>query len=286
MIGVFVGFAEVCPCGGLQVGRRGQFVHQVGHHHAVSLHSHAAWPDVAVQQPTAIRSGALAGLDVFVSKVFQHQGVRVAQEAGGCGVARDLVVEEHAPVISVGHGQFAVGQSQAAEHFVHDFLVVVHQGVGFPFGILALEEVEGQMGFAQFLHHHVLVGGVEIVVVLQGVVVIQVFADIQVLHGLVVIVRVDDRGIVGIVHVGIAVDGELSQAGEPLRRQRVVGVQSQCAGQDVGLPSVLFRFRVAAEACGDASLQFVVAFRLNHIVYVGLLRVAQFVFQEKGRIGQ
>ena len=35
-----------------------------------------------------------------------------------------------------------------AEHFVHDFLVVVHQGVGLPFRVSSLEQMESQMGFA------------------------------------------------------------------------------------------------------------------------------------------
>ena len=199
-------------------------MHQVGHHDAVSFHTHTSWADVAVEQPTSILCRALAGLDMFVSQIFQHQGIRVAQEAGSRGVAGDLVVEEHAPVIAVRHSQFSVGQRQTAEHLVHDFLVVVHQGVGLPFRILALEQMEGQMGFAQFLHHDILVRSMEVIVVLQCIVVIQVFADVQVLYGGLVIFGVDDRSVLGIIGVRIAIDGKRTQAVEPFVGQCIVGV--------------------------------------------------------------
>ena len=217
---------------------------------------------------------------MFVSQIFQHQGIRVAQEAGSRGVAGDLVVEEHAPVIAVRHSQFSVGQRQTAEHFVHDFLVVVHQGVGLPFRFLALEQMEGQMGFAQFLHHDILVRSMEVIVVLQCIVVIQVFPDIQVLYGGLVIFRVDDRGVLGIIDMRVAVDGKCAKAFEPLWCQCVVRIETQGTRQDVGFPTVFFGFRVAVVTRGNAAFEFVIAFRLDHVVNISLLALAQFFVQE------
>ena len=100
-VGLFLRLAEVFPGCGLYVGRRSQFMHQVGHHDAMSFHTHTAWADVAVEQPASVLCRALSGLDMFVSQIFQHQSIRVAQETGRRGVAGDLVVEEHAPVVAV-----------------------------------------------------------------------------------------------------------------------------------------------------------------------------------------
>ena len=76
---------------------------------------------------------------------------------------------------------------------------MVHQGTGLPllFPIQSLlEHLECQCRFSQFLHHHILVRGVEEVVVLEGIVVVEVLPLIEVGNGLVVVLRVYDRLIV------------------------------------------------------------------------------------------
>ena len=207
----------------------------------------------------------LACLDHLVSEVLEHQGVGVAQEAGVGGIARNLVVEEQAPVVAVGHGQLAIGQGQPVEHLFLHSVVVVHQGVGLPFlGSVerVLEEFQGQCGLAQLLDDHVLVGGVEIVVVLQRVVVVEILALVEVGHGGVVVVGVDHRVVIGVVAVAIAVDGKLAQTCEPLGSQLVVGEQAECGGQHIGLPTILLGLRVASVAGGDGASQLVVALGL------------------------
>ena len=41
-------------------------------------------------------------------------------------------VKEQAPVITIGHGQFAVAKCQPVEDIAHHTVIVVHQGVGMP----------------------------------------------------------------------------------------------------------------------------------------------------------
>ena len=212
----------------------------------------------------------------------------VAQEAGVGGVGGDLVVEEQAPVVAVRHGQFAIGKCQPVEYLVHYLLIVVHQGIGSPLfrsREFLLEEFQGQGCLAKLLHDDVLIGGVEVVVVLECEVVIEVFALVEVANRLLVVFGVYDGVVCGIVLLRIAVDGELPQALEPARSQRVVGEHAQCGSQDVGLPSVLFGLRVACIACGDAALQFVVALGLQQLVDVVLLSIAELVPLEECAIG-
>ena len=127
----------------------------------------------------------------------------------------------------------------------------MHQGVGLPLLFAALEEEQGQVGLAQFLHDDVLVGGVEEVVVLQRVVVVEVLSAVVVGHGLLVVGGVDDGLVGGVVNLRVAVDGKGTQAVEPSLCQRVVGIEAEGAGQHVGLPAVLFGLGVAGIACGD-----------------------------------
>ena len=84
--------------------------------------------------------------------------------------------------------------------------------------------MESQMGFAQLLHHDILVRSMEVIVVLQCIVVIQGFADVQVLYGGLVIFGVDDRSVLGVIDVRIAIDGKRTQAVEPFGGQCIVGV--------------------------------------------------------------
>ena len=271
---------EVVPRRGLEVGRRGCEVHEVSHHDAVAFDAHAPRPYVAVEEPRSVLRRLLACLDVFVGHILEQQGVGIAEEAGGSGVTGDLVEEEEAPVVAVGHGQFAVGQGQALEHLVEDLLLVVHQGVGLPLLFAALEEEQGQVCLAQFLHDDVLVGGVEEVVVLQRVVVVEVLSAVVVGHGLLVVGGVDEGLVGGIVNLRVAVDGKGTQAVEPSLCQRVVGIEAEGAGQHVGLPAVLFGLGVAGIACGDRASELVVALRLYHIIYICALRVGELVVEE------
>ena len=96
--------------------------------------------------------------------------MRVLKETGKGGVGGDLVVEEEAPVIAVGHCQFAVGKGKPVEDAVLHFLIVVHQCIGLPcFGAMKslLKKLEGKGCLTQFLLDNILVGGVEEIVVLE-----------------------------------------------------------------------------------------------------------------------
>ena len=101
---------EGFPLGGGEVGGWQHFVHEPSHHDAVGLDAHTAGSHVGAQQPRTVGGGLLACFDHHVGAVLEHQGMRVAQEAGVGGVGGNLVVEEQAPVVAVGHGQFTVGQ--------------------------------------------------------------------------------------------------------------------------------------------------------------------------------
>ena len=123
----------------------------------MSFHAHTSWSYIAVKKPAAVCSGTLSGFDVFIGQIFQKQCVRIFQEAGHGRVARDLIVQEHAPVVAVRHGQFTVGKRKLTEYIVHNFLVVVHEGIGLPFGVFSLEQFECQIGFAQLLYDYILI---------------------------------------------------------------------------------------------------------------------------------
>ena len=280
-----VSLAEFLPRGRRHAGGGHHEVHQVGHHHTVRLHAHAACGHVGTQQPRAVGGRRLAGLDLLVGQILQQQGVGVALEAGLGGVGGDLVVEEQAPVVAVGHGQFAVGQSQPVEHVVHHFLIVVLQGGGVPLLVGALEQLQRQSGFAQLLHHDVLVRGVEEVVVLQRPVAVEVVAFVEIGPCGVVVPQIDLVRAGGVVAVGVAVDGEEAHALKPLFCQRVVGEQTQRGGQHVGFPAVFLGLRVAGVARGHAAIELIVAFGLQQSVYVALLILRELVPLEEGGIG-
>ena len=80
-------------------------------------------------------------------------------------------------------------------------LLVVHQRIGLPLRVAALEQQHRQMGFAQLLLHHVLIAGVEQVVVLQCVVVVEVLSAVVAGHRLLVVVGVDDCLVIGVIHL-------------------------------------------------------------------------------------
>ena len=111
----------------------------------------------------------LTCLDILIGHILKHQRIGIAQEAGHRRIRSDLIEEEKAPVITIGHGQFAIGKSQPVEHLIHHLLVIVHQGVGLPLlctRSAQLEHLERQSSLAQLLHHHILVAGVEEIMVL------------------------------------------------------------------------------------------------------------------------
>ena len=198
-----------------------------------------------------------------------------------------MVVEEQAPVVTVRHGELSVGQCEPVEHLVHDVLVVVHERVGLPFLSSfgsELEHLECERRFTEFLHHHILVAGVEEIMVLESEVVVEVFSLIVVLHGLVVVFWVNDCGVRGISLMRIGVDGESAQSVEPLRSERIVGEESESGGEDVRLPSVLLRLGVAVVARRDGAVELIVALRLEQVVDVGLLLIGEYVPLEESRI--
>ena len=49
--GIGITFVEVAPLGGRKIGRRHHLVHEPCHHHAVSLHTHAAGTHIGIEQP-------------------------------------------------------------------------------------------------------------------------------------------------------------------------------------------------------------------------------------------
>ena len=238
------------------------------------LHTHATCSHIRAQQPRTVRCGLLTCLDILVGHILQHQRVGVSLEASLRGVGGNLVVEEEAPVVAVGHSQFAIGQSEPVEDAVLHLLIVVHQGVGLPllFAIQALlKHLESQSGLTQLLHHHVLIGRVEEVVVLERIVLVEVLPLVEVGNGLVVVVRVDDRLVVLIGRMGIAVDGKLPQTFEPLRSQWVSRKEPQGDSQHICFPTILLCLRIASIARRDGTLQLVVALSSQQVVDVVFL---------------
>ena len=177
-------------------------MHQPCHHDTVGLYAHATGTDVSAQEPGAVCGGLLAVLDHLIRQVLEHQRMRIAQKTGVGGVGGNLVVKEQAPVVTVGHGQFAIAECQPIENLLHHLVIMMHQGVGMPFFCTVkflLEEFQGQGSLAQFLNDHILIGGVEIIMVLEREVVIEVLTLVEVFHGLVIVCGVDDGGVGGII---------------------------------------------------------------------------------------
>ena len=168
----------------------------------MGLYAHATGTDVSAQEPGAVCGGLLAVLDHLIRQVLEHQRMRIAQKTGVGGVGGNLVVKEQAPVVTVGHGQFAIAECQPIENLLHHLVIMMHQGVGMPFFCTVkflLEEFQGQGSLAQFLNDHILIGGVEIIMVLEREVVIEVLTLVEVFHGLVIVCGVDDGGVGGII---------------------------------------------------------------------------------------
>ena len=155
----------------------------------------------------------MASLYHLVSKIFEHQRISISEEAGVGGIRCNLVVEEQAPVVAVRHSKFAISESKPVEHFLLYLEVVVHQSVCLPFLFAierCLEEFQGKSSLAKFLDYHILIRGVEIVMVLQGVVVVEILTFVEVGNSSVVVFRVDDGIVVSIILVRIAVDSKLA----------------------------------------------------------------------------
>ena len=163
----------------------------------------------------------------------------------------------------------------------------MHQCIGSPFLFSVeslLEQFESQRSLTQLLYHHILVRGVEVVMVLQCIVIIKVLALIEVGYGLVVIGRVYN-GVVGcIILLGIAVDGKLAQTVVPLLSQVVVREQAQCGSQYVSLPAVFLCLGVARVSCRDGTSQLIVTLCLQELVYIVLLCIAQLVPLEESTV--
>ena len=160
---------EVIPFRRGDIRSRHELMHQPSHHDTMCLNSHATSTYVGSEKPAAVTCGLLPCLDVLVGKVFQHQGIGIFQEAGIGRITGYLVVEEQAPVVSIGHGQFAVGKSQPVEHLLHHLIIIVHQRIGLPLFLAVnaqLEHLQGKSCFTQFLDDYILVAGMEIVMVL------------------------------------------------------------------------------------------------------------------------
>ena len=153
----------------------------------MSFHTHATSAHVSTQQPRTIAGGLLSCLDIFIGKVLEHQRISIPEETGIRRIAGNLVVEKQAPVVTVGHSEFTVGECKPVEHFSLHLFVVVHQCIGLPFLLtikFLLEQFQGESSLAQFLHHHVLIRGVEVVMVLQCIVVVEVLPFVELRYGL------------------------------------------------------------------------------------------------------
>ena len=153
----------------------------------MSLNTHTACSHIGTQQPRAVAGGLLPSLDVFVGEVFKHQRIGIPEEAGIRGVAGNLIIEEQTPVVAVGHSEFTVGECEPVQHLRLHLLIMMHQRVGLPF-LLAieflLEQFQGEGRLTQFLHDHILIRCVEIVMVLQCIVVVEILPFIELCYGL------------------------------------------------------------------------------------------------------
>ena len=77
-------------------------------------------------------------------------------------------------------------------------MIVVHESIRLPylFAVYSeLEHLQGKCSLAKFLHYHILITGVEEVVVLESVVVVEILSLVEVSYGLVVVIRVNDGSV-------------------------------------------------------------------------------------------
>ena len=139
---------------------------KVSHHHAVTSHSHSAWTYITVQHPRTIARGTLSCLRVFQSEVLQHQCLVVLENGSHSSEGRQLVVEEHAPVVARRHGKFTIGKCQVLQHSIEHRFLVPQQGLTQRIFSVLLHTLQCQVALTQLLNHHILIRGVEIVVVL------------------------------------------------------------------------------------------------------------------------
>ena len=163
----------------------------------------------------------------------------------------------------------------------------MHERVGLPLLLtdgLLLEEFQRQSCLAQLLYHYVLITCMEKVVVLECIVVKEILSLIEVSHGLLVIMWVDDCRIVGIILMRITVDCKLTEALKPLRSHLIVREQTQCSSQHVSLPTILFSFRIPVITGRYRAVQLITAFSLQEFLDISLLIVGEFIPLEISRI--
>ena len=218
---------------------------EVGHHHAVTRHSHSAWTNIAVQHPRTIARGTLSCLRVFQSEVLQHQCLVVLEDGSHGSEGRQLVVEEHAPVVARRHGQLSVGKCQVLQHSIEHRFLVPKQGLTERILAVLLHALQHQVALAKLLNYHILIGGVEIVVVLQCVVVVEVLTHIPFLGRL----TIHESFVCGIAQHGIAVEGKRLHLPIPRISIRLIGIKRTSDGKHIGFPTVFFSFRVTRITC-------------------------------------
>ena len=219
---------------------------QIGHQHAVSRHSHPSRTDIRMQHIRSVIRRLLSAEERLQASFFKHQRIGIAADGGHCGVGGQLVEEEHTPVVAVGHSHLAVAERELSEHLLPDVgpMPREHLALGTRF-LRVLGQTEGDEALGHLLQHHVLVGCVEIVVVLQREIVVEIRSGVPLFGWS----ARHEGGVVGIGCHSVAVETIAQQGFVPLLGVGMLGEEGAGSGQHVRFPSVLLGLGVALEAC-------------------------------------
>ena len=214
-----------------------------GHHHTMSRYTHSSGTYVGIQHIGTIRSSMLPLQQLVKATHFKHQSIRITLDTCHRRIGWKLVVEKHTPVITVRHSQFTVSQGQLGKNLVPHFLPMPRQRLMKFRRSVFLKIIGSQNCFGLFLHHHILIGSMEIVMVLKCIVWIKIGTNIPFPR----LLSINHRCIVSIGIYGIAVKAIANHRFLPLRRMRMR--YEVCPGycQNVGFPPVFFGFRITLE---------------------------------------
>ena len=216
--------------------------------------------------------------------LFEIERVGIPSQTGHRSITRHLIIEEETPVVAIGHRLLTVGQGEPVENILCYLVAIMEQSAGSPALTFTLEESQGQRCLAEFLDDHILIGGMEEVVVLKRPVGIEVRSFVEVTDARYVIIGVDHCCVRSVGRMGIAVDGKGAHTLEPLRSQRIIREKTERSRKHIHFPTILLCFGVTDITRGDVSLQLVVALSFQQVIDVNLQAVGQSLPLEISRV--
>ena len=250
----------------------------------MGLYAHAPCTDIRPQKESAIVCGLLSLCNTPQTLLFEIERVGISLHAGHRSITRYLIIEEEAPVVAIGHGLLSVGKGEPVENVLCHLVAIVEQSARSPALMLTLEESQGQRCLAEFLDDHILIGGMEEVVVLKRPVGIEIWSFVKITNACCVIVWVDHCCVQSVGRMGIAVDGEGAHPLEPLRSQRIIGEKTERSCKYIHFPTIFLCLGVTNITRRDVTLQLVVALSFQQVVDVSLQRVWQTLPLKIGRV--